>query len=88
MVPAFKPKEDEDKNGIDSYVALFARRLQMDVSFFYNPLEWKKVIQSPIVTGSTVDKFAGLFQQMATSPSEVYEKDGAGYSAGDNKLAT
>jgi rubrerythrin len=86
MVPAFKPKEDEDKNGIDSYAALFARRLQMDVSFFYNPLEWKKVIQSPIVTGSTVDKFAGLFQQMATSPSEVYEKDGAGYSAGDNKL--
>ena len=85
IVPAFR-NNDEDKQGVDDYVALFARRLQMDVSFFYNPLEWKKVIQSPVVTGSTIDKLYGLMQQ-SLSPSETYEKDGHGYAAGDSKLA-
>lgn len=85
LVPAFR-NDDDDKQGWDDYAALFARRLQMDVSFFYDPMEWKKVIQSPIVTGSTVDKFAGLFEQMAVNPSEEYQKDGAGYAAGDSKL--
>jgi hypothetical protein len=86
LVPAFKDKE-EHPTGADDYLALFARRLQMDVSFFYNPLEWKKVIQNPVVTGSTIDKFADFFHQAATAPSEEYQKDGSSYSAGDSKLA-
>jgi hypothetical protein len=84
LVPAFKD-EKEHKTGMSDYLALFSRRLQQDVSFFLNPLEWKKVIQSPIVTGSTVDKFYDFFAQVATSPSEEYQKDGSGYQAGDNK---
>jgi hypothetical protein len=70
---------------MNDYLALFSRRLQQDVSFYLNPMEWKKVIQSPIVTGSTVDKFYDFFAQVATSPSEEYQKDGSGYRAGDNK---
>lgn len=84
LVPAFKNDKEHDTNTND-YLALFSRRLQQDVSFFLDPLEWKKVIQSPIVTGSTVDKFYDFFAQAATSPSEVYEKDGSGYKAGENK---
>lgn len=84
MVPAFKD-EKEHKTNMNDYIALFSRRLQQDVSFYLNPLEWKKVIQSPVVTGSTVDKFYDFFSQVATSPSEEYQKDGSGYQAGDNK---
>jgi hypothetical protein len=84
LVPAFKDEKDHPTN-MNDYLALFSRRLQQDVSFYLNPLEWKKVIQSPIVTGSTVDKFYDFFSQVATSPSEEYQKDGSGYRAGDNK---
>jgi hypothetical protein len=84
LVPAFRNKEQHD-NDLNDYLALFARRLQMDVSFYVNPLEWKKVIQSPVVTGSSVDKIYDFLQQATISPSEEYQKDGAGYSAGDNK---
>lgn len=84
LVPAFKD-EKEHQTGMNDYLALFSRRLQQDVSFFLNPMEWKKVIQSPIVTGSTIDKFYEFFAQVATSPSEEYQKDGSSYKAGDNK---
>jgi hypothetical protein len=84
VVPAFKD-ESEHATNMNDYIALFSRRLQQDVSFFLNPLEWKKVIQSPIVTGSTVDKFYDFFSQVATDPSEEYQKDGSGYRAGDSK---
>lgn len=84
LVPAFRNKDPHDKDTSD-YLALFARRLQMDVSFYINPLEWKKIIQSPVVTGSSVDKIYDFLHQAALSPSEEYQKDGAGYSAGDNK---
>lgn len=84
MVPAFKDDEPH-QTGMNDYIALFSRRLQQDVSFFLNPLEWKKVIQSPVVTGSTIDKFYDFFSQIAVSPSEEYERDGFGYVSGDNK---
>jgi len=84
LVPAFRNKDPHDKD-LSDYMALFARRLQMDVSFYVNPLEWKKIIQSPVVTGSSIDKIYDFLHQAALSPSEEYQKDGSGYSAGDNK---
>jgi hypothetical protein len=38
-----------------------------------------------VVTGSSVDKIYDFLQQATISPSSEYEKDGAGYSSGDNK---
>lgn len=84
IIPKLRDKKQHDTD-VDDYLALFARRLQMDVSFFYDPLEWKHVIQNPVVTGSTIDKFYELFHQMATDPSEEYTRYGAGYGPGDNK---
>jgi hypothetical protein len=84
IVPSLKNKDQHDADTSD-YMALFARRLQMDVSFYINPLEWKKIIQSPVVTGNSVDKIYDFLHQATISPSAEYEKDGSGYRAGDNK---
>jgi len=61
------------------------RRLQTDLGFYYNPLEFLKILKSPSATMTMISKSLKLLDQ-SFRPFEEYERNSGLNQKGDSKL--
>jgi len=80
--------DDEPNSWLQDQVILQSRRLAGDFMFFtpVNPMEWMRVLRSPTVSMTYIEKLSRFFTQLIFNPFEQYERKTSGYQKGDYKL--
>lgn len=68
-----KDADDEDKEFYYSMAYIF-RRHYSEVSFYANPVEGFKLLQTPAASVSMIDKTFRLISQLTTDPTERYQR--------------
>jgi hypothetical protein len=85
----FKMFDDDDEdNEFNDSAALIMRRLVSESGQYtpmIAPLEVGKLVKNPSAISFTVNNFYEAFKQTLADPTEEYERDGPGYTEGENK---
>lgn len=69
-----REEDDEDMKLIWSNLAYQTYRLKTDITFFFNPADAMKIIQSPIPSTSLLKSFVNLSTQIFTDPLATYTR--------------
>ena len=80
--------EEGKRSGGHNFMLYQARRLQAELSFYWNPMEAAKIIATPSATMSTVERLGRFIDQFAFTwdPDKLeYERNSGLNKKGDNK---
>jgi hypothetical protein len=85
LVYALTPDDDDDESWLTSHIILQSRRLQQDISWYVNPMDFKRLIETPSVAISNFENILKFTGQLF-NPMEQYERKAGIYEKGDYKL--
>jgi hypothetical protein len=80
--------DDEKKSKLHYYTLYELRRMQAELSFYWNPVEAARILRTPTATMSTIERMARFFDQavLTWDPDKLTYKRRTGLNEkGDNK---
>lgn len=77
--------EDDDDKTLLGYPMYLAYRLRSEMKFYYDPKDSMRILRSPTVTYTMLERITKFVGQL-TDPTAEYQKDYGMWEKGDNKL--